>query len=209
MQASQSKASQVAVFVGLVTAFTSAVTGLGWLGQAALSVINAQYPQPAMMVSQCQAIDAKERRVARYIAAHWKVPAREAVQMVQTSYIAAAVYKVDPVMLLAVAGKESSFRQIGNPDGGDDPMRPYGIMQVTGKWHAEKFEGGVHKTTLSENIFIGARVVREYLDREKGDVRYALMRYNGTRYQNDRYYQGVTGIQQQLVLAMADKRWDA
>lgn len=161
-------------------------------------------------LARCEAVSVEQKRALHFIASHWSVPQAHADEVVKVAYQAAALYSLDPVMLLAMAGKESSFRHVGNPGGGNNPNKPFGIMQVDGRWHPEKFKyGKAYVTTVEENIFIGARIVREYLDREKGDTRFALMRYNGTRWEDDRYYRGVVSIQAQLETAIADSRWDA
>lgn len=175
-----------------------------------LAVISNQASQVPAHLAKCDAVTVEQHRVTKFIASHWRVPKTHATEVVQVAYQAAALYDLNPVTLLAMAGRESSFQHVGNPGGGQNPMRPYGIMQVAGKWHPEKFRNGkVYRTDVPENIFIGAQIVREYLNKEKGDLRFALMRYNGTRKENDRYYQGVSLIQAQLEQAMSDRRWDA
>lgn len=181
---------------------------------SALAILAAipslQEKHDKVALAKCDAVSVEQKRALNFIASHWRVPQAHADEVVKVAYQAAALYNLDPVMLLAMAGKESSFRHLGNPGGGNNPNKPFGIMQVDGRWHPEKFKyGKAYVTTVDENIFIGARIVREYLDREKGDARFALMRYNGTRWQDDRYYRGVASIQTQLATAMADSRWDA
>lgn len=199
-----------AMFVSLVLSFvvvmlaSSLSSGIQSLGQGA-----EVEDVPEAPVDVWADMSPPQKRAARFIANTWRVGADHAAVVVKSVYQSAIRYNLDPIMLLAMAGKESSFRHIGNPDGGDDPMRPWGILQVSGYWHQEKFEDGVvRKTSVSENIDLGAQVVRQYLDIEHGDERHALMRYNGTRWQNDRYFRGVSKIKAKLQQAISDNSWD-
>lgn len=120
-------------------------------------------------------------KVAEVLVAEYNLGRAYAREVTQAAYSAAYKHGVDPLLILALAGNESRFQHIGNPSGGDDPRYPYGIMQVAGKWHPEKFEGGVVvKTSLAENIDLGTKVIKEYLDKERGDEKRALLRYNGS-----------------------------
>lgn len=127
-----------------------------------------------------------------YLAQSWNLAAGYASTVVRAVDQSAKRYQLDPMLLLAVAATESSFKHdIGNPDGGADPMKPFGIMQVAGRWHRDKFPHGVVvPTTVEQNIHLGARVLREYLDREGGDMRRALLRYGGSP-DTDEYYRKV------------------
>lgn len=122
----------------------------------------------------------RQRQLTVFIAKEWRLRLSYAETVVRTAFRAGDRYSLDPVLLLAMAARESSFRHVGNPDGGADPEQPFGIMQVAGRWHREKFaEGVVRPTTVTENIDLGAQVIREYLNRERGDEMRALLRYNG------------------------------
>lgn len=113
---------------------------------------------------------------------------------------------IAPLASRGVAGHESSFRHIGNSGGGDDPNRPFGIMQVAERWHADKFDAGVvRKTTLAENLDLGAQVVKECLYREHGNERRALRRYRGAPSpRQDTYILAVLRLRDDIQLALAD-----
>lgn len=125
------------------------------------------------------------------ISSKWNVSAARVARIVSYSLHAARQLKVDPLLVLSVVAQESGFRAAGNPEPGADddepstgkkidPMRPHGLMQVAGRWHADKFPGGLVAVTDDQtNILIGTRVLREYLDLETGDIKRALQRYNG------------------------------
>lgn len=113
----------------------------------------------------------------------WQIPSIKATSIVNDAVEAGRVYGLDPLLILGVVAQESGFHDVGNP-GADreviDPMLPHGLMQVAGKWHAEKFpHGAVVVTNDRLNILIGSQVLHEYLEAEDGDVARALQRYNG------------------------------
>jgi soluble lytic murein transglycosylase-like protein len=139
-----------------------------------------------------------------YLANDWDLATNYAHTVASAVARAAQVYHIDPLLLLAVAATESSFKHnIGNPDGGADPMRPYGIMQIAGRYHRDKFpNGAVVRTGVAENILIGASVLRDYLDLEDGDLRRALRRYSGSN--DDRYFQKVKSLRHRFHSALSD-----
>jgi len=159
----------------------------------ALVLSTAQAAEEAPEPAEAPSVNA---RVATYIASEYRVGVGYAKTLTSAVWAAAKRYALDPWLVLAVAGKESSFRHIGNPGGGDDPRKPWGVMQVAGQWHPEKFEGGVRRTSMPENIDLGARVLADYLAQEDGDERDALKRYNGTA--RERYPTAVLRLRDSL-----------
>lgn len=159
-----------------------------------------------LLASRLQAPDPQQRQqqMAAFIAKEWRLRLAYAETVVRAAFRAGDRYSLDPVLLLAMAARESSFRHVGNPDGGVDPELPFGIMQVAGQWHREKFaEGVVRPTTVTENIDLGARVIREYLNREQGDEMRALLRYNGALNAPEAKYSGeVAALKQKLLRAV-------
>jgi hypothetical protein len=80
---------------------------------------------------------------------------------------------VDPLLTLAVIAVESQFNFMATSRAGAK-----GLMQIIPKWHPEKISvAEVYDPAL--NIKAGTQVLREYLNREKGDINRALLRYNG------------------------------
>lgn len=111
----------------------------------------------------------------------WRVPDTLALEILASVDRAQKKFEVSPALILAVMATESSFKHVGNPDGNFNPHKPFGLMQVYGKWHPEKFpEGRPRVTRPKENIMIGVQVLKEYLDREEGNLIRALHRYNGS-----------------------------
>lgn len=147
-----------------------------------------------------------KKTLAGYLAREWKLGRAYAAQVATAVVTSAQRYRVDPLLLLAVAAAESSLQHsVGNPGGGNDPMKPYGIMQVAGQYHTDKFPGGVvRRTTVVENVDIGARVLQQCLDLEAGNERRALLRYNGSLNINDKYFRKVVRFKQRLAKGLSN-----
>lgn len=120
------------------------------------------------------------KSISEQIHQKWKIDKDEARHIVNISFEASHAHDVDPLLVLSIIGKESSFRKDAVSAVGAE-----GLMQVWRKWHEEKFEGmglaHVENISPRDNVMIGAQVLREYLDKENDDVVKALQRYNGAR----------------------------
>ena len=158
-------------------------------------------PVPTPVTRAVKPASPDKRTLSAYLAREWKLGRDYASQVASAVVSAAQRHRVDPMLLLAVAAAESSLQHsVGNPGGGSDPMKPYGIMQVAGQYHTDKFPGGVvRRTTVVENVDIGAKVLHEYLDLEGGNERRALLRYNGSLNVNDSYFRRVIRFKRRLV----------
>ncbi|GBG14874.1 transglycosylase [Novimethylophilus kurashikiensis] len=142
--------------------------------------------------------------MARFIAVRWGLGLGYAKTVVGAAFHAAEKYHLEPTTLLAIAARESSFRHRQDAD----PNNTYGIMQVIGRYHRDKFSGGVvHPTTVTENIEIGAKVVREYLTLEGGNEPRAIMRYNGSENKED-YQRSVTRLKKLFNRVAANPAYD-
>lgn len=146
--------------------------------------------------------------VASYLSREWNLGKQYATQVASAVLSAARRHGVDPLLLMAVAATESSFNHsVGNPGGGNDPMKPFGIMQVAGRYHQEKFPAGsVTRTNVGQNIDIGAQVIKEYLDRERGNERRALLRYNGSLHVSDKYFNKVNKFKKRLLSGLKEEK---
>ncbi|KVP96711.1 hypothetical protein WJ96_05650 [Burkholderia ubonensis] len=170
-------------------------------------VVVAPAPQ-AKPVPQKLAAVFDQDTVAAYLSREWNLGHPYASQVASAVMSASKRHGVDPLLLMAVAATESSFKHsVGNPGGGQDPMKPFGIMQVAGQYHTDKFPGGeVKATTVKENVDIGARVLKEYLATEGGNERRALLRYNGSLHVSDKYFQKVSRFKQRLLRGLLAQR---
>lgn len=124
-------------------------------------------------------------KIAESISEKWKIPISRANDIVTETISASSDYDVDPLLILSITAQESAFQKVGNPgqlpNEPTDPFETHGLMQISGKWHKDKFPNGkVHVTTDSTNIQIGTRILKEFIDLESGNIERALLRYNGS-----------------------------
>lgn len=113
------------------------------------------------------------------VSAHNKTPrlAADAFPAPMPEYLsaiieeAAAEYKLDPNLLAAMAFKESAFNPTAVSRRGAQ-----GILQLMPR--TAKYLGVQNAFDARENVFGGARYVRELMDRFDGDVDLVLASYN-------------------------------
>lgn len=109
----------------------------------------------------------------------------------------ATLAKLKPELVLAVIEVESRFDHFAVSRVGAQ-----GLMQVMPFWKDEIGRPQDNLTSIETNIRYGCRILQYYLRREKGNVRYALARYNGSYGENwyaervmnawrDRWYSGM------------------
>lgn len=127
------------------------------------------------------------KRLASMINHHWKTGYIRANQIVGMAIDAGELSDLDPLLILSVMAKESSFQ----PDAANQ-LGPEGLMQVWRKWHTEKYKDlGIpdyKKPTPRENVILGAAILREYINMERHDLKRALQRYNGALASPDTAY---------------------
>lgn len=145
----------------------------------------AAKPTP-LAVSQAEAKATQEKLAAR-IASHYRIEPRFAQQVVGMAHEAADKQGVDPVLLLALVGVESSF----NPKAVSH-ANARGLTQVIAKWHPEKVQPltaqGKSIMEPEANIHLGAQILAEYQRKFKGDRILALQQYNGSLKDRSRKY---------------------
>lgn len=143
-------------------------------------------PDIANSISPVFSTSNLKSEIAIQISSYWNVPLARSKEVVDVVSKVSKIYNnVDPMLVLAIVAQESGFRNVGNPgesmSAPIDPRKPHGLMQVSGKWHAEKFPGGlVAVTSNAINLKIGVQVLHEYIVRESGNINKALLRYNGS-----------------------------
>lgn len=119
--------------------------------------------------------DKASEAMAAYISSKWKVSTEMAGDIVSVVDEAGFDADIDPIILLAIIAEESSFNTEARSHVGAE-----GLMQVWRRWHPEKFTG-INKPTYEQNIVIGTAILKEYLEREQGNLASALQRYNGNK----------------------------
>lgn len=112
--------------------------------------------------------------LAHYISDKWKMPYSKAADIVLFANDAGADVDVNPVLILSVMARESSFKENAVSSAGAE-----GLMQVLKEYHEEKFTN-TSEVTPKLNTLIGASILKEYLDMEPNSLARALQRYNGS-----------------------------
>lgn len=101
---------------------------------------------------------------------------RYRLELLQAVHREAARAKLLPELVLAVIEVESNFDQFAI-----SVVGARGIMQVMPFWLKEIGRPGDNLFRLETNLRYGCTILKYYLDKEKGNLRAALSRYNGDR----------------------------
>ncbi len=131
-------------------------------------------------------LDAQQRAVANYISRKYGVATDIVQELVRTAFASGKQFGVDPLLVVAIMAVESSFNPIAESTAGAK-----GLMQIIPKYHPEKFAdfGGEHAVFDPRvNIFVGARIVREYLQMASGNLFTAMQTYAGALADPDAIY---------------------
>jgi soluble lytic murein transglycosylase-like protein len=118
----------------------------------------------------------EQRALTEAISKRYRVAEQAASSFVSAAYRAGRDLKVDPVLVLAVMAIESRFNPVAESN-----LGAKGLMQIIAKFHLEKLadHGGEHALLDPEiNIYVGTRILREYL-RRFGETETALQMYAG------------------------------
>jgi len=140
------------------------------------------------------------RPLAEHLARHYRIGAPFAAQTMASAYLAAQENGLDPLLVLAVIGIESSF----NP-AAESGMGAKGLMQIIPRWHGALLdEHGGEELVLQPavNIAVGTRILNEYI-RGTGSIEAGLQRYNGASWDDTaRYAQKVLDERSRLERAL-------
>lgn len=131
---------------------------------------------PTDFVEQLQA--SRVNKLTGYLQEKFQVPDRKAGMIVQAAMENGLEKGLQPELILAVIAVESTFREDAV-----SPVGARGLMQVMPRYHPKKIQkiGGAKRLFDPEsNIFVGAWILEQYLGLSNGDLRQALLRYNGS-----------------------------
>jgi hypothetical protein len=116
-------------------------------------------------------------QVTSYLAKRYSVSPEAVESIVRLAYKVGKEEKVEPTLILAIVGVESSY----NPFAAS-PVGARGLMQIMPKIHKDKFEalspGDWSPLNPEMNMRVGAKIIREYT-RRTGSVNAALRWYVG------------------------------
>ncbi len=110
------------------------------------------------------------RRLARQVA-----DPEERIEILTLVHMEAARVELPPELILAVIEVESNFDRYAVSVAG-----ALGLMQVMPFWKDEIGRPNDNLLHTSTNLRYGCTILRHYYNKEKGDLRRALGRYNGS-----------------------------
>ncbi len=131
---------------------------------------------PNDFVEQLQA--SRINKLIGYLQEKFQIPDSKAELIVKAAIENGLDKGVQPEVILAVIAVESTFREEVVSH-----MGARGLMQVMPRYHPQKVKkiGGANRLFDPKlNIFVGVWILEQYLDLSKGDLRQALLRYNGS-----------------------------
>lgn len=118
------------------------------------------------------------QNVAAHISKTSKVDLNKVEEIVLASVVQAEKEGLDPALLLSLISIESTFKTTAHSHAG-----AMGLTQVIPKYHPEKIAKIGHAKnlyTIDGALKVGVEVLKEYLERSKGNLRTALQMYNGS-----------------------------
>lgn len=122
-------------------------------------------------------LTAGQRQITSYLAKRYSVSPEAVESIVRLAYKVGKEEKVEPTLILAIVGIESSY----NPFAAS-PVGARGLMQIMPKIHKDKFEalspGDWSPLNPEMNMRVGAKIIREYT-RRTGSVNAGLRWYVG------------------------------
>ena len=122
------------------------------------------------------ALPPEQANVALWIARKYRVAPEPLAALVAEAYEVGRINRIDPTLILAVMAVESGFNPFAQSSAGAQ-----GLMQVMPEIHAGKYAlfGGAYAAfDPKTNLRVGARVLKEFIDRT-GSVQGGLKHYVG------------------------------
>jgi len=120
----------------------------------------------------------KHTRLAGHIQRRYKVPPHKAERIVAEAFRNGSAHQVEPELILAIIAVESTFKEQAVSREG-----ARGLMQVLPRSHPQKMRdiGGSHSLfDPAKNIHTGSKILVKYLGAHSGNLRRALLSYNGS-----------------------------
>jgi soluble lytic murein transglycosylase-like protein len=159
-------------------------------------------PVKSLYSSKLTELTLEQQRVVRWIAKRHRVSGGAVEQLVDAGFKAAANFRLDPYLLLAVISIESGFNPLAESSAG-----AVGLMQIMPKAHLDRLKAfGGPKQALDPwvNLQVGASILREYIDRF-GSEQMGLQAYVGSLNQPSEYPSRVLRVRALMAAAAAGR----
>jgi soluble lytic murein transglycosylase-like protein len=120
--------------------------------------------------------DVDASSLAHFLAKRYRVSIDATVSAIQNAFAAGRRVSLDPLLILAVIGVESSFNPFAQSVAGAK-----GLMQIIPKYHTRLLARSGGEEAILEpgvNIHAGAKILKDYIART-GDLVAGLQLYNG------------------------------
>jgi len=177
--------------------------------QSGLPLEAVQAERVARLAPPVTALSPAEERRYRALSEHlgkrYRVSQQVMFELVTLAHRVGRQHKLDPLLIIAMMGIESSFNPIA-----ESVMGAKGLMQIIPHYHAEKLEPfGGEKAVFdpATNVVVGAQILKEYL-RGTGNLNVALQRYAGALRDSDDVYTRKVLAERQLLHGVL-ARWSA
>jgi soluble lytic murein transglycosylase-like protein len=170
------------------------------LAAGALSSIGAARTPTAQSnalaaIEAYRAPDRERAALATYLAGRYRLDRDRVRVFVDVAHAAAEASELDPLLVLAVMGVESSFDPAARSSFGAT-----GLMQVVPKFHRDRLAEHGGETALLDprvNVQVGTEILKEYL-RRSGSLSAGLQRYAGWQDDERRYARKVISEKERL-----------
>ncbi|MDX1655210.1 MAG: lytic transglycosylase domain-containing protein [Candidatus Competibacteraceae bacterium] len=157
---------------------------LAWLVPlTTVSAYNHSSPQVEAWIESPKALMAvlkarRNGRLVEYLQERFNLDGNKADMIVSAATRNALERGLQPELVLAVIAVESTFRERAI-----SPVGAKGLMQIMARYHPKKVRsiGGVQALfDPVKNIYVGSLILSQYLELSRGNLRNALLRYNGS-----------------------------
>jgi soluble lytic murein transglycosylase-like protein len=152
---------------------TAMVTDTTATEQRGATIIPADTASAAVLAQQRKMV-----RLSGHIQNRYQIPDYKAQQIVAAAIRSGETHQVEPELILAIIAVESMFKERAI-----SRMGARGLMQVMPGFHSRKIReigGSQALFDPAKNIHTGARILADYLDNQSGNLRRALLSYNGS-----------------------------
>jgi soluble lytic murein transglycosylase-like protein len=149
--------------------------------------------------------ESRYRVLSGYLAQRYRVSQEVIFELVALAHKVGRQHKLDPLLIIAIMGIESSFNPIA-----ESRVGAKGLMQIIPNYHPEKlqpFGGEKAVFDLAANVVVGTQILKEYL-RRTGNLGIALQMYAGALDDRDDVYTRRVLIERQRLHGVL-ARWAA